>query len=96
MIPRRDEACKSLQMNVVRQRQAAGTDLPDAQVHVVAAAEDIAGISRKAHGHDALHALGVVHLAAVAAIVGKDAHATVIASRHKLSAGRRIVHIHHC
>ena len=48
--------------------------LPDADIHVVAAREDIGAIAAEARGKNALHALGVVHLTAVATIVGKDAH----------------------
>lgn len=36
--------------------------LPHADVHVVAAGEDVGGVAREAHREDSLHALRVVHL----------------------------------
>lgn len=48
--------------------------LPDPQIHVIAAREDVAGIPAEADGKDTLHALSVVHLTAVASIVRKDTH----------------------
>ena len=42
------------------------THLPDSNIHVIRAGEDIAGIRRKAHSHDTLHALRGVHFARVA------------------------------
>ncbi len=70
--------------------------LPDADIHVIAAREDVAAISTEAHGKNPLHALCVVDLLAVASIVSKEAHRAVIAASHKLAASGRVIHIHHC
>jgi len=68
--------------------------LPDADVHVVAARVHVAGIAGEAHGEHALHALGVVHLPAVAAVVGEDSQRAVVGARGKLAPRRREVHVH--
>mmetsp|Transcript_729 Transcript_729/g.2166 ORF Transcript_729/g.2166 Transcript_729/m.2166 type:complete len:210 (+) Transcript_729:335-964(+) len=72
-----------------------GFRLPNADVHVVRAAEHVAGVAAETHRKDTLHALGVVHFAAVTPSSREHAHRSVVAPRHKLAPGGRVVHIHH-
>jgi hypothetical protein len=51
-----------------------GAHLPHADVHVVAAGEDIGGVAREAHREDSLHALCVVHLDLIRDSVRHDEH----------------------
>ena len=69
--------------------------LPDSEVHVVTSREDISGVAAESRSKHPLHSLGVVDFSGVAAIVGKDAHRSVISSGHKLSTSGGVVHIHH-
>ena len=69
--------------------------LPDAEIEVVRAGDDVGGVAGEARREDALHALGGVHLAAVAAVIRKDADAAVVAACHKLPPRRCKVDIHH-
>ena len=70
------------------------TDLPNTDIHVIGAGENVGCIAAESGGKDSLHALCVVDFTAVAAIVGEDPDRAIIASSHKLSACGRVVDIH--
>jgi hypothetical protein len=67
--------------------------LPHAHVHVVRPREDVGAVPRELHREDALHAFGVVDVAAVAAGVGEDAHAAVVAAGDELAAGGGVIDV---
>lgn len=69
-----------------RAQRWGGARLPDAEVEVIRAGDDVGGVTGEARGKHALHALCRVHLAAVAAVVRVDAYAAVVRPRHKLAA----------
>jgi len=51
------------------------------------------GVAREARREDALHALRVVHLAALARVRAPDAQRAVVRARHELFARRRVVDV---
>lgn len=71
-----------------------GVGAPEADVAVVGAGEDVLGIGRPAGGHDALHALGVVDVAGVAAVAVPEAHGAVPRRRDELLARGAELDVH--
>ena len=62
--------------------QGAVQHLPDADIHVIAAGEDIGAIPTEAHTKDALHALCVENFLAVPTIVAEHANRPATAACH--------------
>mmetsp|Transcript_3237 Transcript_3237/g.5511 ORF Transcript_3237/g.5511 Transcript_3237/m.5511 type:complete len:294 (+) Transcript_3237:363-1244(+) len=69
--------------------------LPDAQVHVVGAAQHVGGVATISCAEHTLHALGVEYLTTVAGRVREDAHGTVVRSRDELPPGGGVVQVHY-
>ena len=75
-------------------RSGRGVGAPETHVAVVGAGEHVVVVGRPGAGEDALHALGVVDVAAVALVALPEADAAVVGCRDELFACRGEVDVH--